>query len=322
VTVTVQTVPAMAGIRFSWDGTTLTTDAAGRAAVTAEHNFAGHTLTVVDRAVDKPGRRYLFTRWAGQRDPEQGFRTTVTGLPQRTNYTVTAGFAVLYPVAATFVDQDARPVDPARISSASLRDDTGGTVQLPSRGTIWLNGIVPVYGADTLHARRATYSVQSVTVSGANIVDMGRQRYVPSSGRSLVISTKFFDLTVRAHDLLRHASTGRGAVVTFPDGSTRQVPFGADGSGTLRGIPRGVYLVAVPGSGSSLTSRVMLSRDVDVDVPVATRWNILLLAGAALALAGGLVLFGGRQRRLLRAIGTSTWTHVRTVAAARARTDA
>ena len=314
ITVTLQTVPALKGIRLSWDGQVLVTDASGRASVTAEHNFSQHSVTVLDRAVDTPTQRYRFLRWAGQRDPWQAFRTTVTALPQRANYTITAGFSVQYPVSATFVDEQHRTVDPAPISTATIRTDTGAVLGLPTSGPIWLDGLTPVYAGSVLHVQPATYSVQSVTVSGGNTVDQGRQRFQPADRQPLVVETKFFDLTVRAHDILRRTRTGKAAVVTFPDGSTRRVAFGPAGYATLTDVPRGHYSVDLDGTGSTLPAQVNLSRDAAVDVAVATRGSLVALALAGLGLAVGLVLLGGRRRGLGRALVTSGWTRLRLLA--------
>jgi hypothetical protein len=311
VTVTVQTVPALAGLRFGWDGQTLVTDAAGRVSVTAEHNFVMHSLSVLDQVVQSPSRRYRFVRWAGQRDPRQAFQTTVSGLPQRANYTITAGFSVQYPVTARFVDEQQRPVDPARISSATVRTGTGAIIALPVSGPVWLDGLTPFYAGSTLHARPATYSVQSVMVSGGNTVDAGQQTFRPTDQRPLVVETKFFDLTVRAHDILRGRRTGKGATVTFPDGSRRTVAFGPGGSTTLTELPRGRYTVDLDGAGSTVPSQVNLSRAAVVDVAVATRGDLVAMALAGLGLAVGLVLFGGRRRGLPRALVTSGWTRLR-----------
>ena len=111
VTITIRTVPALPGVQFSVDGTPLTTNGAGEANYTQQHNFSSHTLRLVNTTIATPLRRYQFSRSAGQRDPNQAFRPVVGGLPMRADYTVTAGFAVRCPVKPRFTSQQGTPLD-------------------------------------------------------------------------------------------------------------------------------------------------------------------------------------------------------------------
>jgi len=99
ITITIRTVPSLAGIRFVFDGSPIVTGPGGSTSVTEQHNFSAHTLTLADTKLSASGRKYTFVRWAGQRDPDQAFRPTVQGLPMRADYTVTASFAVMCPVS-------------------------------------------------------------------------------------------------------------------------------------------------------------------------------------------------------------------------------
>jgi hypothetical protein len=119
ITLTVQTVPALPGLRFRLDDTLMTADAHGRVRFTEEHNFSPHTLRLLDTALEQSDRRLRFIRWAGQRDPNQAFSSTVTGLPMRMSYTVTAAFAVQIPVVTRLVNGAGTPVEPSRVSSVS-----------------------------------------------------------------------------------------------------------------------------------------------------------------------------------------------------------
>jgi hypothetical protein len=301
ITITIQTVPAMPGVRFTIDGTRLTTDARGRASYTKRHNFDAHTLTVVDTLVSTPQRRYAFARWAGQRDPDQAFRPTVTGLPMRASYTVTAAFTVLYPVSASYVDQSGRPVDPARVTLATVRGDDGTLIDLPSAGVVWLAGQTPTYRKSTLRVQEVSYTLQRVLVSGADVA-LGRQRFAPATTPRPVFTTQFHDLTVRAHDAIFGTRRGAGATVTYPDGRQAFVPFGADGTATLTDLPRGTYRVDVPGAGTALTQQVRLSRARAVDVIVVSPLDLATVGGLGLLVAGGLLLVGraGLRRRIRR----------------------
>jgi hypothetical protein len=218
---------------------------------------------------------------------------------------VTAGYSVQYPVQARFVDQLARPIDPSRISAVTVRTETGTVETMPTVGTRWFDAIVPLYRGSVLDTRDASYSIQSVMVSGTNTVDVGQQTFTPAKTSEVVVTTKFFDLTVRAHDLLFKGSTGKSADVTFPDGTVHKVAFGPDGSGTLTNLPRGVYNVDIKGAGTAIPAQVTLSRSTSVDLVVATRGDMATLGGAGLGIAAALLLFGRARGGLLRAVSTS-----------------
>ena len=301
ITITIQTTPRMPNIRFTVDSTTLTTDQNGRAAFTAEHNFQQHTLTLLDPTVNSSDRRYRFTRWAGQRDPNQAFRTTVTGLPMRASYTVTAAFTVQYPVIARFVDQYGRDLDLAEVKSATIRSDDGNIIDLPTSSSVWLDGQVPTYNKSTLQIHQVSYSLQTVMVNGTNVVDAGKQRFQPIALNNPVFVTQFHDLTIRAHDALFGGPTGTAVKVTYPDGVVHTVPFGAGHTATMDNLPRGQYSVDVAtGGGVAFAQHLRLSRANTVDVIVVSRADQVAVAVALLLLAFGLLIVG--RARLRRAI--------------------
>jgi hypothetical protein len=313
VTLTVQTVPSLSGVRLSFDGATLITDAAGRAHYPEEHNFAPHRLTLLTTAVDGPDRRYRFARWAGQRDPDQAFRPALTGLPMRANYTVTAAFSVQYPVQASFVDQVGRPLDLTRVSSVRVKSDTGELFDLPTSGPIWVAAQTPSYRGSAMVENDVSYSLQSITMNGTNIVDAGRQRFRPSTATAVTFVGQLHTMSVGAMDAVYRRSVGASAVVTYPDGTARTVPFGPDHTATLSGLPRGTYTVSVRGAqGVVLSQQVGLSRDRVLSVGVLTVGDLFTILAIAIALAAAL-LFVGRLRRHTAALLRRgvTWVRLR-----------
>jgi hypothetical protein len=302
VTITVQTVPVLAGVHLSFDGKVITTDAAGRATVTQEHNFGKHTLTLTDTTISGPTRRFRFVRWAGQRDPDQAFKREVTGLPMRNGYTVTAAFAVQYPVKPTFTGAGGRPLDLDRIDEVSVRADTGEIIRLDPAAVTWLGGQAPVYRNSAVTLVPTSYTLQRVIVDGTNVVDVGQQGFRPAQGTPVTFATKFFDLQVKAHDALYKNGTGETATVTYPNGMVRNVSLGPDHTATLTDLPRGVYQVNLEGDGTSLPSQVTLSRNTSTDLVVATRKDLVTLALVGLALAAGLLLLGRGRRRVRSAV--------------------
>lgn len=293
ITITIQTTPRMPGVRLALDGTTRTTDRNGRAAFTAEHDFQRHTLTLLDPTVNTPSRRYRFTRWAGQRDPNQAFRPTVTGLPMRANYTITAAFTVQYPVIARFVDQSGRDLDMAQVASATIRSDDGNIIDLPTSSSLWLDGQVPTYNKSTLQLHQVSYSLQTVMVNGTNVVDAGEQRFQPVAVNNPTFVTQFHDLTIRSHDALFGGATGTAVKVTYPDGAVHTVAFDAAHTATLDNLPRGQYSVdVVTGGGVAFAQHLRLSRAGTVDIIVVSRTDQAVVALALALLAFGLLVVG------------------------------
>ncbi|MFF3608807.1 hypothetical protein [Streptomyces sp. NPDC002463] len=302
VTVTFRTVPAVPGVRLEFAGTTLVTGADGTASYTGPHTVAPQSLRLLDTSVDTPDARYRFTRWAGQRDPGQTFRTRVDGLPLRADYTITAGFTAQYPVTVSFADQHGTPLDPSLVSSVKVRGSDARTSDLSVTGTTWLNGIVPVFRDSRLTPVPVDYTLRSLVYDGAEIADAGRQGFRPGPDRHLTLTGNFHDLTVTAHDALFGYATGQKATVTGPGGKTYAVSLGSDHTAVLTHLPRGPYTVDVDASGGATSQRaIQLSQNVTADVTVVGLADMLVLGGAALLLVGlPIAIRMGLRRRARR----------------------
>ena len=298
VTVTVRTAPRLAGVPFTFDGRTAVTGADGSARFTGAHDFAGHVLAVDDHGLGSEGRQFAFSRWAGQRDPDQAFRRTVQGLPLRRDYTVTAAFTARFRVTVRCVDQEGRAVPRERVPYVIVRSDTGHTQRLSVGLPVWLDGLLPVYRKSVLSSRKVGYALLSADAYGTNTVDAGRLRFQPASDQDVVLTTPFHDLTVSARDAVFGSAAGRAARVTLPDGSVREVPFGAGRTATLRDLPHGQYEVEVAGGrGLRAVQQVRLSRTQSMQLRVVSRADLALAAGTAGVLAAGLLLAGRWMRR-------------------------
>lgn len=298
VTLTVQTVPALPGVRVQLDDATATTDAQGRAAFTQPHNFAGHTLRLVDPELGSESSRVRFVRWSGQRDPNQAFRPTVTGLPMRTDHTVTAAFATQYPVTIDVVDDQGEAIAPERLGAVTLRDSGGRERRVKAHAPTWLDGRRPVFRSGRFSDLPVTHSVESIAVDGTEAVAAGTQRIDPaaSSRARLTVPLYRLDMVTRSGLFDRHE--GRGVVVTHPDGSRTRVGFGPGHEVELTGLPRGTYRVAVDGAqGITAPETVQLSKDKSLTLTVIGRLDLLVIAGSALVVAGGVLAMG---RALLR----------------------
>ncbi|MFH8624258.1 hypothetical protein ACH4A8_20650 [Streptomyces vietnamensis] len=304
VTVTFRTVPAVPGVRLVFAGTSLVTGSDGTASYTGVRTADRQSLRLLDTSVDTPGARYHFTRWAGQRDPDQTFRSRVDGLPLRADYTVTAGFTVQYPVTVSFTDQHGTPLDPSLVSAVKVKGSDARTTDLSVSGTTWLNGIVPVYRNSRLTPVPVDYTLRSLVYDGAELADAGRQGFRPGPDRHLTFTGAFHDLTVTAHDALFGSATGGRATVTGPGGKATTVTLGPDHTAVLTHLPRGRYTVEVKAPGGSTNPReIQLSQSVTADVTVVSRTDLLVLAGTGLLLVGIPVAIRLRRRTRRTAAG-------------------
>lgn len=301
VTISVRTVPALAGVQFSFDGMPIITGADGTTSFTEHHNFFLHTLTLLNTKPNRGDRRYSFARWAGQRDPDQAFQPTVRGLPMRANYTVTASFGARCPVTPRFTYQQGHRLDPGRISTVTVRSSTGRVATLRPAGRTWLQCQLPLYRGSTLVSHPVRYAIQSVMVSGANVVHAGVRQFNPGSNPKPTIVGYFHDLTIRAHDALYGRATGAEALVTLQGGSVRQVPLRAGHTVTLIALPQGSYKVAVKSGGGIISAQsIRLSRNEVVDLTVVTPVDLATVGAAVVVVLFGLpLLAGSRRRRLL-----------------------
>jgi hypothetical protein len=309
VTITIRTVPPLAGVRFTFDGQPLVTGPGGTVSHTERHNFSKHALSLADTRIKTPSRHYRFARWAGQRDPNQAFLPTVRGLPMRASYTVTAAFGVRCPVTPYFTDQKGFPLDPLRITAATLRSDSGRPARLDPTKTSWLRCGRAAYRGNTMASRNVRYSVQSVMFGGTNIVHAGIERFSPRRNPNPTIVGYFHNLTIAAHDALFGGGTGTVAVVTMPDHTQRRVSLGPGHAVTLRNLPQGTYRVDVKAGNSIISAQSLrLSKDESVNLTAVSRGDLATIGGTVLFIAAGLPLMSGTRRK--RVLGlVRRWLH-------------
>ena len=299
-------MPSLPGVRFAVDGQIFTTGTDGTVTVTLEHDFTQHTLALLTPTFTAVDHRYTFYRWEGQRDPNQAFRTVVTGLPWRAPYAITASFSQQCPVTPAFTDQHGVPLDVATLDSATVRSDTGQVSALPVRGTSWLTCSVPVYAGGALVNRPLGYRLQSLMTGGTNVVDSGKQAFQPSGNPRPTFVGFYYNLYVTAHDALFGGTTGRQAVLTGPDHRQHTVAFPLQHAATFSHLPRGDYSLTVSGSsGVALSKPIRLSRDSTADVAVVTGTDLGSTAACGSVIAVALPLVARhRRRRLSRFLGS------------------
>ena len=260
---TIQTVPAVPGMRFAQDGHRVKTDRNGRAHLPPR---ARAVPRVLDTEV-APGVRAKFDRWY------RGGRIAAINLYHR--------------VTARFIDQSGNAVDPRAVTSVTLRGSDGGRHVLTRGRPLWLQGnrIVP-----ESQGRRSTalrYAAEKVIVAGSNVVHRGQQRFTPAANPTIQLRLLLFAVRVTVRDALLGFPIGSHIRLQYPNRRERREALGPSADLTLTSLPRGSYRVGVDALGISSSRPVALSRDQEVDLRVISWLDIavVLLGLASIALA-------------------------------------
>ena len=239
--------------------------------------------------------------------PIQAFRPR-HGLPMRADYTVTALFAMR--ARSPAARRTERYLTAGRqVSRITLLSSLGQTVTLSPSGTTWLPCGLPAYRDSRLSSRGVQYSVQSVIVSGTNVVHAGVERFSPGQMSQPKITGFFYALTITAHDAVFGSALGDYALLTMPDRTVRKVWLGPRHTATIGDLPIGDYQVRVKAGSASVSAvTVHLSRDRTANLTAVTRTDILIVCIAlGIGVAGVPLLSRTRRSRVrgrIRRVGS------------------
>jgi hypothetical protein len=267
----IETVPAVPGMRFSLDGSRFRADGHGRAIPPRGDQRA--SLRAVTTEV-RPGVRAKFDRWYDGRR--------------------IAALKLYYLVRPSYVDLEGRRVDPGVVSSITIVGSSGRRYTLPGGRSLWLQGdrVPPETRGRTSSALH--YSVERVVVAGTSVVHRGQQRFFPRDGRRVDLRLLLFSARFRVRDALLGFPLGAAVRVRYPDGREQRERLGQGGELTLRSLPRGDYEVSAEGLGLSSWRPVALSRDQQVDLRVIS-WLDVALVLLGLCSLGMALLFARRR---------------------------
>ncbi|MEV0325467.1 endo-1,3-alpha-glucanase family glycosylhydrolase [Micromonospora echinospora] len=277
-----QTVPPLAGVQVTVDGSTVRSDSHGRIAVRVR-NFLGleDRIEVASAAVS-PDRRVVFDRFRGS--PDAGVHRVVE-----------VGLRTVRRVSWSFVERLGTPVPVERITTMRLRSSTGEIHQLSGADLSrprWVAESRTQQGPLGLASKQLYYVVDSVVVDGTSVVNRAAQRFVPWDRQEWVIELLFFKVTFSAADMIFSRQAGDGVVLTRADGRVERLGFAADGTVLVPDLPRGTYEVKVAGGGVSFGRPVSISRDQQVVLSVISPLDLSLVVLGVLAVALGLILVG------------------------------
>ncbi len=293
-TVHVQTVPAIAGITFQMDNRQFISGPDGSATINIDHAGKYRLQVLLDQYND-PSQQVEFGRWSVE--SYQPFREVE--VPD--NDIIQVGLNVYHRVSLKFVDLDGFQVDPARISSISIRSVQGDVFTLQPDDTPWLPASRTARRQSGLEQTDLLYSINNVTIDGSNVVNSAQQRFYARSDSTWTITLLLYSLQVTARDGLFASPVGRSVDVVFPNGQIKNYAIDNSGSLQIHTLARGIYhinLIGVKGLGT--TTPVALSRNQVVKLNIVTHLDIAVIGFVSIVFASGLVLYG--RPRILTSI--------------------
>jgi hypothetical protein len=291
--VAVSTIPPTPGLRLSWQGSILRTDARGRvlvpivtAARRGDAGFGAGTAEVRRglRTRVRPGVIAAFDRWRG--GPSRGLR---------------AALVLSYHVIASFADLHGDAVARSAVDVVRLRSRSGTVRYVPGGDAVWVPGTRVAAFGDHLAVKHTAYSVQDASVGGVNVVNRAQQRFVPAVDRRLRIRLLLHQVRFTVSDALFGFRTGTSVRLVAPGGRARSLPLRDGATATLARVPRGTYHVSVRAAGLSSTRPIALSRDQEVRLTVVSYLDIAVVA-AALGAVALVLLLVGRPALLTRSL--------------------
>ncbi|HEX6678381.1 MAG TPA: hypothetical protein VF486_25610 [Actinomycetes bacterium] len=300
-TLLIQVVPAMAGVAFTLDGRRFVSDAGGLASTTVLG--AGTRRLSVRVPAARPGMRYAFERWSGGGSDEFG-ATRDVALGGRVTRLV-AGFGTACLVGWRFTDDQGEPIPNRTVQGVMLKDDAGGLYRLAAEGSQWLPARRVVReNSGKVSARQLDYTVESVTVEGANAVFRSQQRFRPTPNATQTIRLRFHQMLVSVHDAAFGFPVGSAVQVRSPDGRVRRLEL--DGRATARSgrLARGDYQLKALGPGVGWWTPVRLSRSQEVRLVLVSWLDLAAVTFVLVLVLVGLPLVGRLLGRRSRALAT------------------
>lgn len=284
---TIQVIPPLAGVRFAITGQEVTTDQAGHAVVEVEQ-AGNYELDLLTLHEEHPKYRFEFDRW----QVEVFDTRREVALPEEER--IQAGFNVSYQVTTSFVDTAGQPVDPQRITELTFQSSNGGTLTLKPAEPYWLQANRIMRRSTGLEAVPIQYSLQSVMIDGATVVNRGQQKFfADTKGGIWQIKLIFFSARFAAKDALFGWPIGSGIKLTYPNDEVVFHPFDQNHEVNLSALARGDYQVQVANpSGIAPLTPVAISRKQDVELLVISYIDLGVFAACGAAVALALLLIG------------------------------
>ncbi|HEV8102861.1 MAG TPA: hypothetical protein VGP69_03895 [Gaiellaceae bacterium] len=294
-TLTIVTVPKLAGVHFALDGRTFVTGRQGIVRIATTQG--SHLLQILDTKVHAPGVRSTFVRW------EDNKYTATRTLTINHNTVIDAGFQQTVRVSFAFADLDGRPVV-GRVSRLTLSNTLGSRVSFAPSWPQWLRATNVARRFTGLEPTLIQYSIERALVNSSNVVNQSQQRFYPLRTRRVTARLLLYSARVSVHDFLFGTSTGNQLDLVYPSGA--EVAYPLKGRTLLfSSLPRGTYGVRIDAGGYVPSVSLALSKNQVLDVKVISYLDMLLLLAVVLGLVSVLILVPRPFLRLrLRSLGS------------------
>jgi hypothetical protein len=218
----------------------------------------------------------------------------------RKDVLVTAAFDVDYRTSLSFVDLGDEPVDHGKVSRVEVRDATGVLHQFTGeqlRRPVWLWGTRVVSLQSGPYAKPIYYTVQRVTVGGANVVNQAQQRYEPQKEPAFKVRLLFYSATFQARDAVFGFPVGSAVRLRYPDGQQGRFPLDARHQVVIGSLPRGEYDATIEGPGIPVSAPVSITRPQQLTLKLVTWLDLAVVLALGTAFLAGLPLLRRRLRR-------------------------
>jgi hypothetical protein len=290
-TLVIQTSPKLPGATFvlGSQSTTAGPDGTARMAPGSWVDLRAKIKVVPPRPAAR--QRARFARWFGPLE----FNNT----PRR-DMVVTAGFDIDYRTSMSFVDLENDPVDHAKVSSVEVKDATGVFHRFTGeqlKRPVWLWGTRVVTLQSGPFAKPIYYTVQRVTVGGANVVNEAQQRYEPDKVAALQVQLLFYPATFEARDAIFGFRVGSAVRLRYPDGHHGHFPLDARHEVVIDSLPRGEYDATIEGPGIPVSAPVSITRPQRLTLKLVTWLDLAVVLAIGAAFLAGLPLLRRRRRR-------------------------
>jgi hypothetical protein len=125
-----------------------------------------------------------------------------------------------------------------------------------------------------LRSKSLRYTVESVRIKGANVVNAGQQRFRPSETPRFPVQVLLYAARFKTRDAFFGFPLGSAVRLTFPDGRVERHELAKNGELVLRSLPRSDYEVTVDAPGFSFSRPVSLSRNQVVELEILSYLDI------------------------------------------------
>ena len=286
--VMVQTVPQLAGIRFTLDGRSFVSDDHGLALITVA-DTGRHVLGLDPPERLKGDMRLAFEGWS---DGTTSARRDIT----LESFTfLEAGFNSSYLWNPSFIDRQGDRLGTAKIDSVTVVDDLGNRFVLQADEPWWLPGSRIMTPRARFHSEKITYRLGKVATHETDVEASTHEPFFPGSSKPVILAGPAFpSVHIRVRDALFGSPISGSVLIRYPDGQIQRHPLDRQGTLELASLSRGNYTLTLDAPGLSRSRPFLMYHRQELQLLVVSYVDIAVAALVLLAAAGATVL-----RRLL-----------------------